>query len=261
MKKLIYAVLIAIFAMLVVESCQQEEQTTVDKRFVSEFLSINHEISIDNLTKAEKKTLYKAFLRVATILDEDGCISFIHMSGKELNMSENVYQFFKMSVENTIFNKSVTRSSFNIEDSLGGDGGFQRDNDCVIYTIVAIMSDMHVTGYTIENIREKLSVNGYYTKENGTSYVSLNSALQLFFDLDEVTYDENFDLNWSEKDHYMIITKTEDPNTYHAGTVLAATKGNVWYRDDQGNALNSDTLSTGVASKDEVVRIFKLVKK
>lgn len=259
MKKLIYAVLIAIFAMLVVESCQQDHHMP-DQRFASEYLAIDHEIDIEKLTNSEKTTLFKAFGRVATVLDEDGSISFIHMSGKELNMSESIYEYFKKSVENVLFEKVVTRCSENLDDSCGVYEGEKRDNDCLLYTIEAILLDMKITSYTIDKIRNELTIAGYYSPKEGVRISNLNDALRLFFQIDVIEKPKNLILKWPNDEHFIVIRNTADEGVFHAGTLKAIQNGGVWYRDDQGIALG-DTLDAGLFSVDDVISIIELSKK
>ena len=77
----------------IIVSCQHEGCEKISSEI--EFLTINHDITGTTLTTSEKSILQKALLRLDFVKGENGSYSIVQKSGKEVRISEPIYNFFK----------------------------------------------------------------------------------------------------------------------------------------------------------------------
>lgn len=249
MKKTFFFLALLLMVMISVGSCQQESKD-VQPTF-SDYLSINHEINYSKLSKSEQQIIYEAFKRLTFVETGYGMMEIKQRSGAEVNISENIYNFFDKIVRGT---NLKTRA---LEDSCG-DGG--RGKDCVIQSIYGILKDMGITDISTGDIEKKLDEHGYYWGDDlGTFRSSISGALKLFFTvtpIGESTYSDKSYTIQPNEGHYFVVQNTS--NGFHAETVLWSYGGCFVCRDDQATArVDSGTVCNTFFTGD-VDQLYKL---
>lgn len=241
----------------IIVSCQHEGCEKISSEI--EFLTINHDITGTTLTTSEKSILQKALLRLDFVKGENGSYSIVQKSGKEVRISEPIYNFFKNIFEKSAKKNLITRMMID-EDTIGKtEDGRTGDDDCVIYTIVAILHDMNEKQYDAQKVRKELEMAGYYIPGKGTRLGSLKEALRLFFNVYSVDPEDYADVNPSQ-DFYFVVKQTRMINgqySYHAETVQLNGNGGFMCRDDQAVAME-DTTSFDFFVYEDVCSLFRL---
>lgn len=241
-------------------SCQQEENVGISPKV--EYLTIEHDIVFNKLTKDEKIILQKAILRLNFIKTKDGSYTIMQKSAKEVGISENIFNFFKAALEATARRDILTRSNIASDDSIGEtEGNKFGDRDCVIYTVAAILDKMNITGYTIDKIRTQLTIAGYYVPGQGTYVANIRDALTLFFNVYEIDQDEYNKVDPINNNYFVVQQKYFNGHYYyHALSAFGKGDGGLACTDEQAAALG-DTGTTYILGYDEISSIYRLTKK
>lgn len=222
----------------------------------SKYLTINHGIECKTLSKSEQKTLYKAFSRLDVCTTEDGFIVLNTKSGKDINISENIYNYYKDIIGS--FNKNVginirTRFYFSNDSTATGDMELEVDSaGCLLYCIQDVMNSF---GKYIpyEEIKQNLINHNLY--DNGVAAEDAYKALGLYFKVNRANppYDEQ---NVQGRHYIMSIWQDiqNEERQYHAVEYLASNKGVVIYYDPQRGC-------NGVCDMNQIFQFFYVTQK
>lgn len=200
------------------------------------FLKIGHNLSDQKPSFDEMRIIVAAFKRITYEIDENGQKHIKQKTGKEINVSEDIFVFLKRVLSHNAKyrdTKPLTRYGVWDEDTVTATDDAPRDTaNCVAYTIRNILGDYGVH-YTLAEIECQLMANGLYNPTTGVNLAYINSALNLFFD--DVTYMTDQD-EMVLGGHYLAII--DDPgreNGLHSVTAFGFNNGSLFVRDDQNS--------------------------
>lgn len=219
----------------------------------SEYLSINHEIDHKTLTKSEQQTLYKAFSRLNIVMNEYGIIILNTKSGKEINISENIYNYYKKSIENHNQDTKIsikTRIYYDNDSTSIGETEVD-SSGCLLYCIQDVMSYFG-NNIPYDNIKQNLINHNLY--DNGVAPENAYDALSLYFHVNygNPPYDEQ---NNTRRKYIMSIWHdTEYERQYHAVEYLRSNNGVAFYYDPQRNCI-------GYCDMNQIFQFFYISKK
>lgn len=162
--------------------CQQDETETSMEQLP--YLSLGPKITLSNPSPAEWETIRKAASRV-NISIKDGLFYMEQTSGRQVNMSENLFTIFKEGVDRT--NKRIVSGKIKISRSRSRWAGeYDEDNqgnDCLAQSIAYAIRRMG--GVPNEPEIESWIISQY--GDNGVPFDCLTEVLNLFLDGHEVS--------------------------------------------------------------------------
>ena len=153
--KLLY---ITLFLSIVLAACQNDNFS--DSAYDDmQYLSLPEEISINDLSSSDLETVALALSRVGISENSDGLYKIKARSGREVNISENLYRIIVEMTENS--NRMITEYASRTRTSLlsDGEGSYSGPTDCMAHAI------SHATGSTYGN------VNSWITTQYGNDGV------------------------------------------------------------------------------------------
>lgn len=264
MRKTILFISTMILMGIIVGSCQQEEADTVKNS--QSFLSIEHPIIISQLSSYEKQIMAEAFSRLTIVKDNDGTVRFEQQTAEEVNVSDEIFDFFVKTLENT--NKkylelvsSKTRTGVWDNDSTASDNDQENGVDCVVYSILNILTlDFEYTNYTYNMVLTELIQKGYYIPGQGTIRACIGDALSCFFNT-QLVNPTQYKYADPSTNHYFLVKKTDLGNnhySYHSETPQMSLGGAFICRDDQ---LSTDTTTQNVVFFSEIESLYVLTAK
>ncbi|GEM_PF-6035385 len=251
MKHVAFFLLAIVCATIYFSSCQQENDIATNPK--EEFLTLNSFLNINDLNKQEKQTFYKAFSRLNIVESKDGYLKLIQKSGKEVNISENIYIFVSNIINKQnemIKSKRSYVTRFGVWDndtSTIEDKDYHTDNDCMIFVIETLLHEFGKDDITAEDIRNDLSKLGYYSKDKGTYGSCIESALGYYFNVTPTSDIDNFKYGPDDKDKYCVIGRYSIGNNtydYHAGIVSWSYNGTISYTNKEWNDTIDDYVPT-----------------
>lgn len=269
MKTFFYFAFALILLSISFGSCQQENEPSLT--YQKDFLSVKSFTNISELSPEEQQTVFEAFKRLHFIQTSDGLYKLKQESGKDINVSENIYKYISGIIEKTNSRITALRSHqtrFGVWDNdsaATSEGDFHTNNDCMIFTIETLLHEMGKENITADEIRRDLTNLGYYNEAYGTYGSCVANALSCYFnvmpieDIDHFTYGQGNDDKYCAIGRYPIGNNQYD---YHAGIVSWSYNGTMTYRDKQWN----DTTecyeeSNGVFMQGNVLMLYKLTLK
>lgn len=119
-------------------SCQQESLIEQDYSDMP-YLSLPESTDFDNLSQSEMQTIMDAFERMGIHEDSDGLLQLKPRSGWEVNVSEEIFEFFKRMTDNTNaqITAGVTLSRSGQLNESENPGAYQ--TDCLARSISAAL--------------------------------------------------------------------------------------------------------------------------
>lgn len=191
----LFGVVILVFLLTIFSCSEIGNEISVDK---SEYLSVNHSIDFNTLSNSEREAVIKAFSRFSITTTKEGYIIIKEKSGSEINISENIYDFYKKMFDE--HNKSIplkisTRYALPSDSDYVGDENAAVDSaGCVIYSIQGVLYKMGTT-VPYDEIKRELMAKGLYN--DGVAAGDMPAALGLFFNVSPQTppYDQNYNYN------------------------------------------------------------------
>lgn len=229
MKRLTYLIIFSsILLMSVFVGCEQDdliEQESINKCNEKwTYLSLPPEADFDNLTKEEYEVICQAFFRLDIKESEDGLLEIIPNSGKELNISNELYDYFQLILEDANENKlsEICFRRNNIKTRASESETQKAPTDCVARSIA------YATGQNYEEIsnwiNERYKNNGvpsdkFYEVMRHFNPNGVQIGLSMFSEM------RIMDPTGSK---YIIVL-----NLGHAVNVIAKTGENIYYRDPQ----------------------------
>lgn len=261
MRKTILFISTMILMGIIVGSCQQEEADTVKNS--QSFLSIEHPIIFSQLSSYEKQIMAEAFLRLTIVKDNDGTVRFEQKTAEEVNVSDEIFDFFVKTLENT--NKKYlelvsckTRTGVWDNDSTASDNEQEKGVDCVVRSIFNILTqDFKLTNYTYNMVLAELTQKGYYIPGQGTIRACIGDALSCFFNT-QLVDPTQYKYADPSTNHYFLVQKTDLGNNhyaYHSETPIIAGGGGFYCRNDQF-CENTDTFN--IVSYSEIESLYCL---
>lgn len=270
MKKLIYYFFALLLTSVYLGSCQQDCEQEVNAQ--EEKLILAPFTSVGDLSKQQQRILFKAFSRLNIIKTENGTYALKQKSGKEVNISENIYNFFSSIIAKTnnrlekfhLF--STTRFGVWDNDSSATDGNdYSTNNDCVIFAIETLLQEFGDNKTTADDIRKKLTSLGYYSEDKGTYGSCVESALACYFNVVPVSDMDGFEYGPDGNGKYCVVGRYsigDNQYDYHAGIVSWAYNGTMIYRDRQWNDTIGDyEASSGMFLQGDVLMLYGLTLK
>lgn len=142
------------------------------------FLQLSEEADINNLTEEQQSVITLAASRFLRKINDDGLIELKVHSAKEVNVSENIYIYFKNLVENT--NNFILRSNISYRNRIISRSPEPADAnmyDCVAQTIAKIK------GKDLDYVKE--IIKPYFT-DKGVLLGNIQTVLELFGPVEKV---------------------------------------------------------------------------
>lgn len=241
------------FTLVAIFGCTNDTYNSIESK--SEHLAINHEINHQALTKSEQQTLYKAFSRLDIVMKENGNIILNTKCGKEINISENIYNYYKKSIENHNQNTkiSIKTRNYALNDSTStGESEWEVDSaGCLLYCIEDVMNSFGIQ-IPYENIKQNLINHNLF--DNGVAPENAYNALSLYFHVNygNPPYDEQ---NNPGRRYIMSIWQdVQNERQYHAVEYIASNNGVAIYYDPQRQC-------NGYCDMNQIFRFFYVSQK
>ncbi|MCH5216257.1 MAG: hypothetical protein J1F10_04900 [Muribaculaceae bacterium] len=189
-------------------SCSEENYSGVQEGSKFPYIELPESVDFKNLAPEELNTLIKASSRIIFIENEEGYLELLSKNGKEINISENIYQYFNRIVDNTNRYVISLRNIGARKRLLTRDGidGYTNMHDCVAWAIVRATG----TSYT--------EVSQYLTNTYGTGGVNRSDwsdALNHFGNAAHIN-DFNNTIPRGERlgESYVIFIKNQDGSAH-----------------------------------------------
>lgn len=200
--------------------CQQEEsfEEVYDN---GDYLSLSPNVNYDQLTDTDLEILSEAFVRLDIRTNEDGLFDITQKSGKDINISEELFNYFHLIAENT--NERILSDiqySRNIVQTR--QEGLSSGTDCVAYSIA------FATGQDVGEI------DSWITSQYGNNGVSSEKFYSVMRHFNE----NGVQVSCSMFNHMTINDKTTRKyiivlNYSHAVNVVQKNGNNIMYYDAQ----------------------------
>nr|WP_302828847.1 hypothetical protein [uncultured Bacteroides sp.] len=233
-KKSLPQITIGLISMLLLEicffvvSCQQDEALNLEIKRDCSYLSVDLLKLPDNMSKEEMTNLGKAYYRL-DIIEEEGLFYIKQKSGVEINISEELFQYFVTLIKEMnnrfVMEKielMLPRTRTNDEGSNGG------RNDCVAHTVTAVLSSFgrstsvgDVSGW----------IEGQYGND-GVPFNEMSNVLNHYFRANSVPIPMGYTHDFANPVN-QLIGVLENEGSAHAVTIIAVNGSTVFYRDDQ----------------------------
>lgn len=217
-----FSVLIVVVMLSVFYACQSEG--IVDNEYADmPYLSLPSSTDFSNLSQSELEILMNAFNRMECYEDIDGLIVLKPRAGWEVNVSENIYQFFAQVIyysnKQIISGVTISRSG----QINGCEDPVAYQTDCFIKAVIAARPDLGRTDFP-EMVRSRFK-NGPYIEEaeyilrglGATKRNTMNSYAP-------GTYFSN---------NRCVMIYFEGVDNAHAVNAISVGSNNVWYYDHQ----------------------------
>lgn len=157
----------------------------------SEYLSLPNDIDEYSIfNEDEKHILYQAANRIHYIENEDGLYQITDSSGKDINISDDLFQFFQKSIEksNTILSNYNSNIRARLISRSEGFDGHYRMTDCLSWAI------HNATGYSYSYVDDWIVGN---VGTGGVPYSQIEWVIGQFgnyscMDINNFTTPENF---------------------------------------------------------------------
>lgn len=213
-------------------SCQEDdEELKLETDSEYSFLSVDLLKSFVNMSKEEISDLGKAYCRL-DIIEKDDLFYIRQKSGVEINISEELFQYFKDLVKemndkfvNQKIELALPRTRTNDE---GNDGG---RNDCVAHTVVAVLSSFGKST-SVSDVSSWIE-NQY--GDNGVPFNQMSTVLNHYFVASSVPIPVEYTHSFADSAN-QLIGVLEYENMAHAVTIIAINGSTVFYRDDQNQS-------------------------
>ncbi len=159
----LFKLIFTIITLLFVSACQQEP---LMDNYLNDYsyISLPQGTDLDNLNESEIEIVMSAFSRIKIIEREDGLLELVTKSGREVNISEEIYGIYQKMIEisndEIISGVTYSRSTLMIDGEVAPSGG--GETDCLAQSIAA------ATGKSYSE------VNGYITQRYGNNGVPSN---------------------------------------------------------------------------------------
>lgn len=210
--------------------CQQDETETSMEQLP--YLSLNSKTDFSHLSMEEWKTVQNAARRIDVVV-KDGLFSIKQTSGSQVNMSEDLFEYFQDGIKNT--NKEI-RKQVKLSRKRSRYGGELEDEpknyDCVAQSILAVYERMGVAiGDKLDWIEEQ-----YGTE--GVPFGEISIVMEHYFEGKEVSISPSL---VPDKPTIVIFNGVDYG---HAANLYVIEGGVVYYTDPQlGNHLYYKNLS------------------
>lgn len=228
--KFIYSVILLFFVLFVVSvSCQQQDDLN-NFHDHENYLSLPSNVDYNQLTSADLKILFEAFARLKIKENEDGLLEIVQSCGRDINISEDLFNYF-LSIKEKSNESILSTISFNrkrVQTRQEG-GGTASMTDCVARSIV------YATGMNYDD------VNSWITStygSNGVPYDQFYSVMNHFNNGAQVPYYMFKDMTITQSKKYIIVLGLS-----HAVTVEYKSGENIIYWDAQTNERKFCTVS------------------
>lgn len=177
MKKLfIYLCLLVI---IMVGGCQQDE--LLDRHHSIVYLSLPEDTDFLNLSVKDQEVFYSAISRVKIVESEDGLLVLITKSGRDINISENIYDWCYSSIESRnkhlLSGTIISRSDFTPNGESNTNTTYY-PTDCVAHAIGAASS------YSYSEVNETLTAK---YGSNGIGLSNIEEAISLFGHVSQIS--------------------------------------------------------------------------
>lgn len=266
MKKIICFILLLLTMSFSFGSCQQEDETQAN--IYGENLVLKSFSNLNELSKQEQLILFRAFSRLDFVQTKDGFYKLKQKNGKEVNISENIYQYFRKIIAKTNTKMEASAIQYtrlgvwDTDSTAAGEDEYSTNNDCVIFVIQSLLNEFGDFTTTLEDIRTQLTRLGYYSPDKGTYGSCVQSALSCYFNVIPISNIDNFIKGPENTDKYCAIGRYSLGNNqydYHAGVVNWSYNGTITYSDTQWNDTIGDyEPSDGVFLQGDVLMLYKL---
>lgn len=219
-KSRVLVILIILFATYNFVGCQQES----DIKNSLPFLTIDTDIEFSKLSKNEQAILMEAYGRL-NISNEDGLFNLKQISGEQVNISENIFLYFKSIIDET--NQSIISSEINLSrprTRTATEIDTNMPTDCVAHAISWALRDGD--GKPVSEVTQW--VESQYGN-NGVPGDQFYTVLNHYFYGSPIPIPTKYEFYNSNK----VIMAIRIPGGGHAVTLLSIEGPNVIYQDNQ----------------------------
>lgn len=205
--------------------CQNDEESEACAKLP--YLSFNEKTDYSNLSQDDLEVINKAFQRIE-IKDDHGLLKIKQKSGSEINISEDLFYFFKMSVDKTNDRLKLAKIDLSMARtrSYSESGGYNERNDCVAQSIVAVLKDKGVYR-SIDSVSREVDA---ITGGGGVPMNLMKTVLEKYFHVTQVSTPSSSSTPVSSS-----IAVIHNGSQAHAVTLIGVNNGYAVCRDDQNN--------------------------
>lgn len=250
---ILFGVVVFVFLLTIFGCSETDNEVSMDK---TEYLSVDHPIDFNQLTSSEKEIVFKAFSRFTIKTSKEGYVIIKQKSGKEINISENIFAFYKKMFDE--HNRSIpvkisTRYALPSDSDYVGDVNEALDSaGCVIYSIQGVLGRMG-TNIPYDDIKQNLISRGLFN--DGVAYTDMYAVLNCYFNASFANppYEQKYDEN---KYYIMSIWKDQGngERSYHSVEFRSSNDGHFIYYDYQINDI-------GTCDMNNVFQFFSIYRK
>lgn len=228
-KNLVLIIGLMIFPISSFIGCQQEESLS-DER--SSYLSIDKEFDFLNMSPNELGIYLSALQRLDVEEDDDGFLHIKQTSGLQVNMSEELYDYFSLKVEEAnlkVFSSDINYSIPRTRTSREG------ENDVPMDCVARSVSDM--LGWLGTNSSSS-DISAWIKKEYNTDDVfgdDYYDVMNHYFRGSPMIippYQTGYDF-MNQPFKVLGVLGRPEGGIAHSVTVLSISNNNVWYYDNQ----------------------------
>lgn len=219
--KYMCVVTIIIVASCFVTGCQKGEDIfTVDS---NEYLSLPDGFDFLNLSDKEYQVAQKALERMA-LFSENGKFKTRFTSGNQINISEELFNFFSAAITNSNKSKEIRVSYPRLKT--GATESTLSGNDCVAHTIYDVCGLFGISK-SLSEINEWLE--GQYGTQ-GVPNTSITNALNNYLMATSTTLPSSYSYSST---NIIVVIERINATTAHSGILQLVATGTVMYRDNQ----------------------------
>jgi hypothetical protein len=225
---------IIIVASCFVTGCQKgEDIVTVDSS--NEYLSLPDGFDFLNLSDEEYQIAQKALGRMF-LCSKNGKFETKFTSGNQINISEELFNFFSAAITNSNSNKSKEIRISYPRLKTGTIESTYNSNDCVAHTIHAVCSLFGVSKL-LSDIKQWLETK-YGTQ--GVPNNRITAALNHYLEAAPTSLPSSY--SYSNNNKIVVIERIND-TIGHSGILHLVATGTVMYRDNQNGGYRYCTAS------------------
>lgn len=219
--------MMSLISLISLIGCQQEESFD-EVHDNGDYLSLSPNVNYDQLTDTDLEILSKAFIRLDIRINEDGIFEIIQNSGRNINISEELFNYFLLITEDANENllSDIHFNRNRVQTRQEGDGP---KTDCVAWSI------SYATGLSYGEVNSWIT-NNYGS--NGVRSTDFYSVMNHFNNGAQVPFSMFNSMTITSNKKYVIVL-----NFTHAVTVVAKNGDNIIYHDAQNNKTDICTVS------------------
>ncbi|MDR1112660.1 MAG: hypothetical protein LBL18_02715 [Bacteroidales bacterium] len=231
-------------------SCQKDELFGYVEEDLP-YLSLSADFSgfdIEKTSDADWHVFHLAHQRM-DIQEKNGVLYTKWKSGEQINVSEELFDFFVTMLNNTTREHEENGKIASSFPRLKQGGETEEEetnspNDCVARAIVDVMKSFGKTNVSVAEVNAWIRA---HYGSNGVPSSKFAEVVSHFLEGGETSLPSNYEYSASSKKRYIVVERPNNTGDGHAGMLMSTTGTKSIYRDSQNKGYNS--FDRGAAAK------------